>query len=440
MSGELYMGDLKKKEESLNKTGGINTEKSIFSTEDSGGVNNPYAMQQGGRQAYMPMRDTYVNKGPVMDTRIHTQNSLDIAYEKKMEKERKKEALEHEDKVSSEEKQDVIVARSDLKVFTGDVMKNGAFTRDAKEAARHFFMQLQNWAGSFQDGGSGFYKSMGVNGVLDCLYVDGMNLRSYLKEQYFYKTTGKPAQDEEMIRNYIALLVARGNHTITMVRPNVKSDGAGVEYKNLYVDLTDVNEEAASNSRKQKEKGEQIRKNLKKRMDKEMTERTGMAYREAYGCKSDGFKRIEAAKKGINGAPGDNSEEYKEFKARFDKYNSGLQKLGLKPGRDDINIEVAEKLRERSEKAIKATDDFLKLEHKDPRTVESVKKAKMELETDLELLNKAIATKLSEEGARVRLDELLDSGAKDDNGSRDNNQGFENNENDGTDGETGENP
>ncbi|MCR4658603.1 MAG: hypothetical protein K5770_20585, partial [Lachnospiraceae bacterium] len=418
MSGELYLGDLKKKEESLNKTGGINTEKSVFSSsENDNAPQNPYAAPQAYRQAYMPRMDEFVNKGPLMETRIHTTNSNDIAFEKKMEKEKKK-GLKEETKVDSEEKQNVIKARSDLRVFTGDVMKNGAFTRDAKEAARHFFKQLQSWAGSFQDGGSGFYQSMGINGVLDCLYVDGMNLRSYLKEQYFYKMTGKPAQDEEMIRNYVALLVARGNHVLTMVRPNVKSDGAEVEYRNLYVDLTNVDEGAAANSRKQKEKGDQVRRSLKKRLDKDMTERTGMAYREAYGCKTDGFKRIEDAKKGLNGVPGDDSEEYKEFKASFDKYNGGLQKLGLKPGRDDINVEVAEKLKERNEAALKAAEDFLRMESRDEKTVEAVKKAKKELETDLELLNKAIDTKLSDEGSRMRLDELLDSGTGDDKGNR----------------------
>ncbi len=417
MSGEISIGNLNKKEEKLNKAGGINTNRAIFNTgESEEKSDNPYAVPMRPERAYMPRVDELANKGPLMDTRIHTQNSYDIAFETKMKEEQAEKEKADEANVHSETKQEGIRARSDLKVFSGDVMKNGMFTEEAKEASRYFFRQLTNWAGSFEDGGNGFYGSMGIKGLADCLYVDGMNLRNYLKEQYYYKTTGKPAQDDEMLRNYIALLAARGNHTITLVRPNLKGDEAEVQYKNLYVDLSSVGAEEASLSRKNREKGEQVRNSLKKRMDREMTERTGRAYRKAYGCSSDGFARIEGAKEGLKGAANMKDPEYKAFMESFENYNGGLQKLGLKPGRDDINLAVAKKLKERCEEALKDARAYLRSDDKSKDGERAVEKAKKELETDLKLLTDSINTKLAEEGARMRLDELLDSGRDADRG------------------------
>ena len=409
-SGELTIGELNRKKEELNKTGGINTERSVFQTGEQDTGDRDSFMQPG--YAYNPRTQQFINNGPLMQTRIHTQNAVDIAPEKKVEMKKSAREAEETTQVRSQEKQDVIKARSDLKAFSGDAMQNGSFTVKAKEAARHFYRQLTDWAGSFEDGGSGFYKSMGINGVMDCLYVDGMSLRNYLKEQYWYKTTGKPAQDEEMIRNYIALIAARGNHVITMARPNLNGSGAEVQYKNLYVDLTEVGSREAENSRKLKERGDQVRSNLKKRLDRDLTEQTGMAYRQAYGCNSDGFERIEKAERGLNGAKAEKSEEYLNFNKKFDSYNGGLQKLGLKPGRDDINLAVAQKMKERCDEALKAADEFLRIHSDNEEAVRAVKQAKKALETDQELLQSAIDTKLIEEGARMRLDELLDSGSQ----------------------------
>jgi hypothetical protein len=184
-----------------------------------------------------------------------------------------------------------------------------------------------------------------------------MSLRRYLNEQYYYKTTGKPAQDAESMRNYLALIAARGDHIITLVRPNVNREGAEIEYKNLYVNLDNVGEDEAANTRKHRETGNHVRSRLKKRMDEDMTERVGMAYRKAYGKETEGFKRIEGAKAGLAGAEGETSKEYKAFRRDFDSYNGGLQKLGLKPGRDDINLRVAEELKKRCEDAINSAEE-----------------------------------------------------------------------------------
>ncbi len=415
--GNLHIGDLNKKKEELNKTGGINTKKSVFNTEgESENMTNPYAVQN----PYMNRVEELANRGPLMQSRIHTKNSNDIARPKM--KETSGEGSSGAAPVKSEEKQNMIKAKSELKVFSGDVMKKGTFTPEAKEAARHFFRQVSNWAGSFNDGGSGFYGSMGISSVIDCLYVDGMSLRNYLKEQYLYKTTGNPAQDQENIRNYIALIAARGDHVITMVRPTAKGDSADVEYRNMYVDLSDVGEAEASKARALREKGNHVRSELKKRMDKDMTEQTGMAYRKAYGCESDGFKRIEGAKAGLDKSGDEDSPEYAEFNKSFEHYNGGLQRLGLKPGRDDINLAVARELKSRCEDALKDADSFLRSGSKNEKALEAAKAAKKALETDMELLNKAIETKLSDEEARMRLDELFDSKCLKDPGNRDNNR------------------
>lgn len=405
--GNLQISDIKKKKEELNKTKGINTEKALFRTnDDKAADDNPYAMSNRMQQPYMSRVEELANRGPLMSTRVHTQNPNDIAFDKRTGK---KEQKEKGTRPHSEEGQRIIKAQPDMRVFTGDVMKKGTFTPEAKEAARHFFKQIMDWAGSFDDAGTGFYGSMGISSVLDCLYVDGMNLRNYLKEQYYYKTTGNPAQDIESVRNYLALIAARGEHIITLVRPNLRGDGADVEYRNMYVDLSEVGAEQAEKSRRLKEKGNQVRSDLKKRMDDEITERTGRAYRKAYGCDTDGFDRIERAKSGLAGADAEKSEEYREFNKCFDHYNSGLQKLGLKPGRDDINRPVAEELKKRCEDAIKAAESFISSASKDKKAVTAAENAKRTLETDLKLLDRAIDTKLYEEGARMRLDDMLDS-------------------------------
>lgn len=421
-NGNLHIGEIKKQKEDLNKTGGINTSKAIFDT--SGGnteEQNPYAVSRV---------ENLANNGPLMATRIHTQNPNDIAFERAMKIEAGGVHGQAK-KVKSMEGLDMIRAQPDLRVFSGEVMKKGAFTPKAKEAARHFFKQVTDWAGSFDDGGSGFYGSMGISSVLDCLYIDGMNIRRYLNEQYYYKTTGKPAQDMESMRNYLALIAARGDHIITLVRPTVKPDGAEVEYRNLYVNLDNVGSDEATKSKKLREKGNQVRSTLKKRIDDDITERTGMAYRKAYGMEMEGLTRAEGAKGGIKNNTDENSEEFKNFEKSFDRYNNGLQKLGLKPGRDDINLPVAEELRKRCEDAIKLADDYLASNSKNEKAVKAVEKAKEVLEADKKRLDEAVTTKLNEEGARMRLSELFSGddgkdpkgskGAKDGKGQNDDN-------------------
>ncbi len=426
--GNLKIGDIKKKREDQNKTGGINTNKAIFDTgENQSASSGPYAMQSSFQQPYMNRVESLANYGPLMQSRTQVKNINDIRPEKRISEEPVSAKSSSGKKVRSEEQQSVIKARSELKVFSGDVMERGRFTPQAKEAARHFFSQITNWAGSFDDGGSGFYETMGISSVIDCLYVDGMSLRNYLKEQYYYKTTGDHAQDQENIRNYLALIVARGEHVITLIRPDIKGNSAEVCYKNMYVDLSDVGNEEAEKTRGLKEKGGQIRSELKNRIDSEMTERTGMAYRKAFGFKSDGFDRIEKAKAGVKGAEGERSEEFKAFEKSFEHYNYGLQKLGLKPGRDDINMAVASELKNRCEEALRNAESFLRSGSKSGSEIKAAENAKKALETDLELLNKALDTILTDESARMRLDELFDSGEKD-SGRREDGSGSEGSE------------
>ena len=142
-----------------------------------------------------------------------------------------------------------------------------------------------------------------------------------------------------------------------------------------------------------------------------MNERTGIAYRKAYDKETEGFKRIEGAKDGLKGSGGDTSKEYQNFTKSFDRYNGGLQKLGLKPERDDINLPVAEELKKRCDEAIRLADEYLRSDSKNEDAIKAVKKAKKALETDRDCLERAINTKLDEEGSKMRLNELFDAKA-----------------------------
>ena len=129
-SGELTIGELNRKKEELNKTGGINTERSVFQTGEQDTGDRDSFMQPG--YAYNPRTQQFINNGPLMQTRIHTQNAVDIAPEKKVEMKKSAREAEETTQVRSQEKQDVIKARSDLKAFSGDAMQNGSFTVKAK--------------------------------------------------------------------------------------------------------------------------------------------------------------------------------------------------------------------------------------------------------------------------------------------------------------------
>ena len=425
-TGNLQIGDVKKKKEDLNRTGGINTEKSIFQTNSGDEGNNM-------NSPYMNRTEQLANYGPLQQTRIHVQNRNDINMPEVRPVQEKKVREESASKVRSEEKSNVLKAQPDLKVYMGKAVEKGVFSPKAKEAGRHFFKQVTDWAGSFEDGGSGFYRTMGIANVLDCLYVDGMSLKTYVRDQYLYKATGTPAQQQEMMKYYVALIAARGRNVITLVRPNLVGNGATVEYKNMFVDLSNLGSSEATQARKIKERGNLVRNNLKKRLDGEMTERTGMAYRKVNGIKMDGFERIEGAKDGLKKAGEDDPAEYISFKEGFDHYNGGLQKLGLIPGRDDININVAREMKNRCQSALDAADAFLRSGCRDQKLVDSVKKAKKELETDMKLLDDAISNKLDEEGARMKLSELTDSKAlkpEDKGGKPEDGSGSDDNDND----------
>ncbi|MCR5486505.1 MAG: hypothetical protein K6F35_03125 [Lachnospiraceae bacterium] len=403
--GNLQLGDIQKKQEALNKTGGINTSKSVFQTgEDSA-------------QSAGTMTEQLANNGPVLQNRALIQNNIDLLRRPNQRDPVVKPAPEAAPvqkeikQAEASEKRDVIRARPDLKVFSGDVMKKGAFTPQAKEASRHFMMQLKQWAGTFEDGGSGFYRDMGIQSVLDCLYVDGMSLRSFLKEQYAYKATGDHATDQLMVQNYVTLLAARGEHVITLARPTSNGSEAGVEFKNLEMDMTSVGSKEVSKASKLKERGNQVRNTMKKRMEQDMVEQTSMAFRKSKGYDMDGFRRIEGAGQDLKNAAGASkkTQEYKDFEESFKKYNYGLQKLGLKPERDDIDSKAASWLKKRCEDAIAMADSFLAQNGLDEETERAVKQAKKELETDLSLLNRSIDTKLADDAATMTLKSLLDS-------------------------------
>ncbi len=77
--GNLQISDIKKKKEELNKTKGINTEKALFRTnDDEAADDNPYAMSNRMQQPYMSRVEELANRGPLMATRVHTQNPNDI--------------------------------------------------------------------------------------------------------------------------------------------------------------------------------------------------------------------------------------------------------------------------------------------------------------------------------------------------------------------------
>ena len=418
-TGELHIGDIKKNKEAINKTGGINTDSAIFQTGGSGTMQNPY----------MSRVESLANNGPLMQTRIHTTNSRDVAFKTKPKPVETGEQPAEDQKVRSTDKQEVIKAQPDLKVFSGDVMKRGMFTPKAKEAARRFFIQVKDWAGSFEDGGSGFYGSMGIGNVFDCLYVDGMSFREFVKEQYFYKKTGNSAEEHEMLRNYLALIATRGQNVITLARPSMNSNGAEVVFKNLFLDFTNVDGKEAAASRKARERGKQVKTSMKRRLENELTEMTGIAYRRAKGINIDGFTRIESAKEGLKDSSGDKSDEYKDFNKSFDRYNNGMQKLGLKPGRDDINLAVSQELKERCSEALEAADRFLMSKNGDEKTKTAVLNAKEALEKDLKILEKNISEKLDDEAKRIKLTELFaeddiqDPEKDSDKGNSDENEG-----------------
>ena len=416
--GELRIGDIQKKSEAINKSGGINTAGSVFDTKKDSESSDSVFQTPG-----MTRVEQLTNNGPIMSNRSFTQNSIDLG-QKKMPAQKsmqqnapvqKTQTKKSTGSVKSEEKNGVIRARAELSVFNGEVMQTGVFTHKAKEVSRHFFKQVASWAGDFNN--EGFYSQMGIRNVLDCLYVDGMSLRNYVKEQYYYKATGDNAKDQEMLQNYVTLIAARAEHVITLARPKISGREASVEFKNLETDLTELGPESAQKSRGLKERGNHIRTSMKKRMERDLTEQAGIACRNVNGIEMDGYRRIESAKKGLNDAGEDDSAEYQAFKKGFDRYNGGLQKLGLKPDRDDIDRDIAEELLNRCEKAIKAADEFLASNSKNEAAVNAVLKAKAELETDKELLGDAIEKKLTDDEKAMKLTELLDSTIEDKNPS-----------------------
>lgn len=429
--GNLQLGDIERKKEALNKSGGINTKKSVFQT-DSDSYSGNYMMPETSN-LNMNRVESLANYGTVSaNNRSLIQNSIDLKRNASMNRS-SAGTNRSGDKTESKESRGTIKARADLKVFSGDVMKKGVFTPKAREAGRHFFRQVTEWAGAFDDKQAAFYKEMGINGVLDCLYVDGMSLRSFVKEQYFYKGSNGPASEKEDLQNYVALIAARGEHVITLVRPKTVSDGAEVEFKNLETDLSEVGPAEAAKANSLKERGNQIRSTLKKRMEKELTEQTGYAYRKANGCEIAGFKRLGTVKETLMAAGSCDSDEYRGFARLFDKYNGGLQKLGLKPGRMDINAPVTEELRKRCSETITAAENFLRSGADNSAVMDAVRYAKEELEKDLKILDEALETKLKDDDSTIALSDLLGSepdkdGEDGDNGDQDNGDDKDQNE------------
>lgn len=295
-------------------------------------------------------------------------------------------------------KKDPVAAREELAIIGKRVVKRGAFSRQALEAARHFMAKVNSWADNDR--------------AVDFLYVDGKPIRQFVYAKYGYaEGGGNRAKEREMLGAYAAMICARQNHAITLVCPVVRNGVADVDIRNLDIISTskkDSREKKVSEVR-YRLLGEEYRKYCESAYRSSERARSGSLLRMEKNAGIAELDRMEYLNRALKEAGRGTHQNYDDFVYAFTRYFDALEIIGTDPAHMDVDQETLHFLGKLNSEAYKAANAYLKGKNmKLPRHV-AVKNIREMLSTHASNYSAAKKSgKLKDKYATIPLKDILD--------------------------------
>ena len=270
-----------------------------------------------------------------------------------------------DDAIETYKKSNPFVAGNTLLNFSSKVIKKGKFSENAIKDGKKLFQWLDDrWVGKnkeMSDTESSFYECLGRENTLDFLKVDGMSLKDFVKMKYSYNgdAVGQ-TPPEDIYCAYVAMILRRQNHSITLVRPTFDGKKAQVEIKSLNIAFhntktwgqTGKNIVAAARNKQYEEYHELSSK-------QENIWEAAAAVSRSAGKKALPMKDLWEQKKILTRAGKGTHKNYDDFVASYDSLLDSVAILCVNPDQA-INQQVIRVLASESQTVIKKAQDYLK--------------------------------------------------------------------------------
>ena len=245
-----------------------------------------------------------------------------------------------------------------------NVVKRGNFSQEAINTGFEFIRKINEWAGIDEDpkGDQGaFYNKLGNKDTLDYLYVDGKPLKKFVEDQYGYKGSRNKAQEKGILSAYVAMIAARQNHPLTLVRPVIINGVADVDIRNVSVNMgPGRNREDNIRAIRNALKGEEYRKYCVDAYRADKLAEAGNALREVKGKNVNALKKLEALRAALYATDKGKHKEYDRFVRTFNTYFNALEFICLDPEHMDVNKADLTNLYRLNESAISYANAYLK--------------------------------------------------------------------------------
>lgn len=222
------------------------------------------------------------------------------------------------------------------------LVKKGKFDQEAIATGKEFIRKVNEWAGIRENskGDEGkFYKEMGVKDTLDCLYVDGVPLRQFVSKQYGYKGSDDKGVERGILSAYAAMIAARQNHPITLVRPTLIDGVANVDIRHLEIDIASGKKSREAHIKQNANllNGMQYEEYCKSVYEKQLLAKAGTAIRKVKNVEIPALTKMNELRDALYSAGRGKHKNYDDFCMAFGKYFDMIQGIGLDPD----NLEVS---------------------------------------------------------------------------------------------------
>ncbi|MBE5823807.1 MAG: hypothetical protein E7308_07025 [Butyrivibrio sp.] len=221
-----------------------------------------------------------------------------------------------------------------LKGFSKKIVKKGKFDakaiNDGKAVLARIDEVFVEKNANPSDKEKDFYQSMGKTSTIDFLKVDDMSFKDFVKKKYSYDGRDlDSASSTEIYSAYVAMILRRQNHTITLVRPTFDGTMADVKIKSLNVLFDEKNREVQGKNIRSVIRNKQYEDICRAQYKKEALSEASIAVRRSSQKESLPQDDLLSLREDLRKAGKGKHKNYDDFVKSFDKVLDLLESLSL---------------------------------------------------------------------------------------------------------------